>query len=284
MNRRTALVILTCAILVTVPTVAIAAPEAVQLAKRALNADRVGGLAASPEPTPGKLLPLDRSGKFPAEVIPSQAQGAKGAKGGRGKQGKRGKPGKRGPAGRPGAQGQRGPQGAPGQDGAPGPQGPAGVPGPQGPAGAPGPQGPAGAPGTQISATEVLDKLRTVDGPGSGLDADTVDGRHASAFVENGQPGTTPVILRLDNSGRVLEGSVLPAAATVVAGRTTTTTYEVEFENLGLDVSKQIWRADAMGNSTCHVSGLTATTVEIGCNASLSSTTVLGLTAVKTGA
>ena len=34
-----------------------------------------------------------------------------------------------------------------------------------------------------ISAKEILDKLKTVDGEGSGLDADMLDGKHASEFV-----------------------------------------------------------------------------------------------------
>jgi len=34
-----------------------------------------------------------------------------------------------------------------------------------------------------ISAQEILDKLKTVDGAGSGLDADLLDGKHASEFV-----------------------------------------------------------------------------------------------------
>lgn len=34
-----------------------------------------------------------------------------------------------------------------------------------------------------ISAEEILDKLKTVDGEGSGLDADMLDGKHGSEFV-----------------------------------------------------------------------------------------------------
>jgi hypothetical protein len=45
--------------------------------------------------------------------------------------------------------------------------------------GSPGAQGPAGSPDT---ASEVLAKLLTVDGPGSGLDADRLDGLPVSAF------------------------------------------------------------------------------------------------------
>lgn len=55
--------------------------------------------------------------------------------------------------------------------------------GPQGPIGPEGPQGPAGADGSPDTAAEVLSKLRTVDGSGSGLNADLLDGKHASAFA-----------------------------------------------------------------------------------------------------
>ena len=38
-------------------------------------------------------------------------------------------------------------------------------------------------PVAELSPTEILDKLKTVDGPGSGLDADTVDGKQADALL-----------------------------------------------------------------------------------------------------
>ncbi|MEN8739220.1 MAG: tail fiber domain-containing protein, partial [Phaeobacter gallaeciensis] len=62
-----------------------------------------------------------------------------------------------------------------------GPQGPAG---PTGPTGATGPQGPAGTDGSPDTATQVLTKLVNVDGSGSGLDADLLDGSHASVFAK----------------------------------------------------------------------------------------------------
>lgn len=55
--------------------------------------------------------------------------------------------------------------------------------GPTGPTGATGPQGPAGSDGSPDTAAQVLAKLVTVDGAGSGLDADLLDGNHASAFA-----------------------------------------------------------------------------------------------------
>ncbi|MCM1031551.1 MAG: hypothetical protein NC410_08965 [Oscillibacter sp.] len=35
----------------------------------------------------------------------------------------------------------------------------------------------------EISSKELLDKIKVVDGTGSGLDADTLDGKHASDFL-----------------------------------------------------------------------------------------------------
>ncbi len=72
--------------------------------------------------------------------------------------------------GAPGPRGRRGPRGAAG------PTGPQGATGPQGPAG---PQGPPGAPDTPA---QVLAKLLDVDGPGSGLDADLLDGLDGAAY------------------------------------------------------------------------------------------------------
>ena len=76
--------------------------------------------------------------------------------------------------------GQTGPQGPQGPSGS---QGPAGPTGPTGATGSQGPQGPAGADGSPDTAAQVLAKLVTVDGPGSGLDADKLDGNQASAFA-----------------------------------------------------------------------------------------------------
>lgn len=64
-------------------------------------------------------------------------------------------------------------KGKKGKKGKPGPQGPPGAQGLQGPQGQQGNQGPAGSPDTPA---QVLGKLAQVDGLGSGLDADKVDG------------------------------------------------------------------------------------------------------------
>ena len=66
--------------------------------------------------------------------------------------------------------------------------GPAGATGPAGPDGA---QGPAGKDGSPDTADQVKDKLASVDGAGSGIDADTVDGMNASSLLPSCQAGTT---------------------------------------------------------------------------------------------
>jgi len=145
---------------------------------------------------------------------PQGATGATGASGPTGPQGPAGPTGATGPKGDTGA---TGPQGAAGPTGATGATGPTpahqwsgtslrfysgtawgayvnlkgdtgstgatGPTGPQGPTGATGPQGPAGADGSPDTAAQVLAKLVTVDGAGSGIDADLLDGSHASAFA-----------------------------------------------------------------------------------------------------
>lgn len=61
-----------------------------------------------------------------------------------------------------------------------GAQGPAGAVGPQGPKGD---KGDPGLNGSPDSPAQVLEKLKQVDGPGSGLDADTLDGTDATGFL-----------------------------------------------------------------------------------------------------
>jgi len=61
-----------------------AAAKVVPLAKRsgyAGNAGAVGGIKASRTPTPERLLPLGRNGRFPASVLPPGARGEPGPPG-----------------------------------------------------------------------------------------------------------------------------------------------------------------------------------------------------------
>ena len=96
-----------------------------------------------------------------------------------------GPPGPPGPSGAEGPPGPQGIQGSPGLTGPQGPPGPTGATGTTGVQGPPGPQGPTGPAGSPDTAAQVLAKLVTVDGAGSGLDADLLDGQHAAAFVQN---------------------------------------------------------------------------------------------------
>jgi hypothetical protein len=95
-----------------------------------------------------------------------------------------------GPAGPRGEAGPAGPAGAPGAPGVMGPAGERGEAGPAGPTGAPGQvgaQGPAGVDGSPDTPAQVLSKLLGVDGAGSEIDADMLDGLDSSAFARAGQ-------------------------------------------------------------------------------------------------
>jgi hypothetical protein len=114
--------------------------------------------------------------------------GARGKTGDDGTNGRTGAAGKDGTSGATGAAGSAGPTGATGQTGAPGADGDDGATGQTGAAGADGDTGPRGLPGADgadasDTPSELLTALQTVDGPSSGLDADTVDGVHAGALM-----------------------------------------------------------------------------------------------------
>ena len=82
-----------------------------------------------------------------------------------------------------GVQGDRGPQGVPGVAGPLGPVGPQGPAGPQGPQGVAGAVGAQGAQGSADTPVQVRDKLVQVDGAGSGVDADLLDGLTSNQFL-----------------------------------------------------------------------------------------------------
>ena len=67
-------------------------------------------------------------------------------------------------------------------------------------------------PATSYTPADVLDKLKTVDGAGSELDADTLDGFQASAFVPNSSYTATDVLNKIktvDGSGSGLDADTL---------------------------------------------------------------------------
>ncbi len=88
--------------------------------------------------------------------------------------------GPRGPVGPAGAQGPPGPQGEQGPEGPRGPRGPAGASGADGQDGQDGNDGNDGSPDTP---GQVLAKLVGVDGQGSGLDSDRLDGLTSNQFL-----------------------------------------------------------------------------------------------------
>jgi hypothetical protein len=69
------------------------------------------------------------------------------------------------------------------QKGSPGAAGAAGAQGTAGAQGAPGADGQPGQPGSPDSGPDILNKLAPVDGAGSGLDADVLDGRPSADFL-----------------------------------------------------------------------------------------------------
>jgi hypothetical protein len=95
--------------------------------------------------------------------------------------------------------------------------------------GAAGPAGPQGSAGSPDSAADVLAKLKTVDGAGSGLDADTFDGQQASDFVT-----AASAVQHGDSAGGDLAGTfpspqigVLPGVRLVATSDTATSDGQV---------------------------------------------------------
>jgi hypothetical protein len=96
-----------------------------------------------------------------------------------------------------------------------GPRGATGAQGPQGNAGPTGATGPAGTPGANgspDSGAQILAKLLGVDGPGSGLDADQLDGQSSAAFAAAGHThsgGSGGTIV----DGTITDADISPTAA-----------------------------------------------------------------------
>ena len=120
--------------------------------------------------------------------------GPQGAAGADGDTGLRGDTGAQGAAGADGDTGPRGNTGVRGPDGDTGPEGDTGL---RGDTGAQGATGPAGSPDT---SAQVLTKIKTVDGSGSGLDADLLDGIQASSFLRSDADDTVSKQLTFPSS------------------------------------------------------------------------------------
>ena len=111
-------------------------------------------------------------------------------------------------------------------EGTVGPTGPQGERGPQGLPGADGADGQDGADGNDGSPDtpqQVLDKLKQVDGTGSALDADTLDGQSSAAFASaedifvldvvraNATPGNVALTRVYESEGFTIDGTCVEA-------------------------------------------------------------------------
>ena len=113
--------------------------------------------------------------------------------------------GLRGPPGANGVDGQQGPPGAPGPEGPVGPQGP------------PGQNGAVGAAGSPDTPAEVLGKLVQVDGSGSALDSDLVDGLNGVQFMRTDtDTGTTG---NVEVAGKMASAQVITTYGDIQAAR-----------------------------------------------------------------
>lgn len=63
------------------------------------------------------------------------------------------------------------------------------------------------------TAADILAKLLTVDGDGSDLDADTLDGKHASGFVLDGEGGVSLKAILTDERAKGVAGQTIPKYA-----------------------------------------------------------------------
>ncbi|MBS4785191.1 MAG: hypothetical protein KH009_03665 [Clostridiales bacterium] len=68
---------------------------------------------------------------------------------------------------------------------------------------------------SQLSPQEILDKLKTVDGAGSGLDADLLDGKQASEFAQLGTDGKIPAEQLPSDVGKDTAEEILEKLKTV---------------------------------------------------------------------
>lgn len=158
-----------------------------------------------------------------------------------------------------------------------GPAGPEGAQGERGPAGPPGETGPAGPAGSPDTSQQVLGKLAQVDGAGSGLDADLLDGASSGAFVadadtaggdlggsfSNLQLGTNSVgtneIATNGVEGAEIAGNAV-ASSEIADG--TVASADVDDGSLtGADVSNGSLRLQDLGGSAGFGGGSTAGTV-----------------------
>ena len=146
--------------------------------------------------------------------------------------GPQGPAGPAGPKGDQGVQGTQGPTGTTGPQGIQGPIGPVGGVGPKGDTGDAGPQGPAGPEGPQgiqgpqgspDTAVEVLAKLVTVDGAGSQIDADALDGQDGVYYLNRANHTGTQLMATISDLAPALAAKA-PLASPAFTGTPTVPT------------------------------------------------------------
>lgn len=160
-------------------------------------------------------------------TIPRGATGAQGATGATGAQGEKGDKGDKGDAftytdftpaqliALKGAKGDKGDKGDPGDD-------------------------------ATVTAADVLSKLKTVDGSGSGVDADLLDGKHAADFALAGHSHTGNVLVqqaaspnvKLSLSGTSLESRIYKNASTTTDYGTFIADYDANGERDALVIAR----------------------------------------------
>jgi hypothetical protein len=142
-----------------------------------------------------------------------------------------------------------------GETGAQGPQGPQGPEGPVGPEGPEGPEGPVGPSGSPDTPAQVLAKLSTVDGAGSGLDADLFDGLESSAFQlrVTGTCGSGQYMQTIAADGSVTcgtdQGVTVPLVLNQTNPASTDTVAQITQAGLGNGVSVNMSNASGGGRA-----------------------------------
>ncbi len=146
-----------------------------------------------------------------------------------------------GPQGPVGAQGERGLRGEQGEKGDTGDRGEEGDKGETGDKGDTGDQGPPGEDGSPDTPNQVLAKLLTVDGAGSGIDADWIDGQSSSELVSAAQDEVRTPISSLPFSISEPGSYFLTGNLTLVSTRATTAiivaTSHVTIDLMGFSLS-----------------------------------------------
>lgn len=125
--------------------------------------------------------------------------------------------------------------------------------GPRGPTGDPGPKGEPGANGSPDTAAQVLDKIKQVDGTGSGLDAEKFDGRsscqtNGTLTLDDDDPAQT--ICSRAGASLSVECNINGSNQTTAELRATTATGPSAFGFSGFAAAAQAGTSGGIGGAT----------------------------------